>query len=199
MDGPESLLEPQVTDLWFRSKHTHVCRRPSQSQHLNSIQNVWQDFNCCSQTLSTFSEWAWDSLWWISLNCVDASRKIQTKTFWSIWFLIDKKKQQKNKYIEVAKVAWTSLQSNSRFSSAPGLSERYEELYCFSYKPNVDDEERRREWAFVDLQADFSRMGLPNAQWKLSPVNQHYKVKEPTSEWTDLILIPAGGWDQDMT
>ncbi|XP_043983426.1 myotubularin-related protein 7a [Gambusia affinis] len=56
--------------------------------------------------------------------------------------------------------------------------ERYEELYCFSYKPNVDDEERRREWAFVDLQADFSRMGLPNAQWKLSPVNQHYKVSD---------------------
>ncbi|XP_054890168.1 myotubularin-related protein 7a isoform X2 [Poeciliopsis prolifica] len=56
--------------------------------------------------------------------------------------------------------------------------ERYEELYCFSYKPNVDEEERRREWAFVDLQADFGRMGLPNGQWKLSPVNQHYKVSD---------------------
>ncbi|XP_014864362.1 PREDICTED: myotubularin-related protein 7 [Poecilia mexicana] len=56
--------------------------------------------------------------------------------------------------------------------------QRYEELYCFSYKPNVDEEERRRDWAFVDLKADFSRMGLPNAQWKLSPVNQQYKVSD---------------------
>ncbi|KAM4732682.1 myotubularin-related protein 7a [Anableps anableps] len=56
--------------------------------------------------------------------------------------------------------------------------ERYEELYCFSYKPNIDEEERRREWAFVDLKADYSRMGLPNSLWKLSLVNQHYKVSD---------------------
>ncbi|XP_012722311.2 myotubularin-related protein 7a [Fundulus heteroclitus] len=56
--------------------------------------------------------------------------------------------------------------------------ERYEELYCFSYKPNIHEEERRREWAFVDLKADFRRMGLPNSQWKLSLVNQHYKVSD---------------------
>uniref|UniRef100_A0AAQ4Q8Y1 Myotubularin related protein 7a n=1 Tax=Gasterosteus aculeatus aculeatus TaxID=481459 RepID=A0AAQ4Q8Y1_GASAC len=56
--------------------------------------------------------------------------------------------------------------------------ERCEELYCFSYKPNVDEEERRREWDFLDLKADYSRMGLPNSLWKLSPVNQHYKVSD---------------------
>ncbi|KAG8004224.1 Myotubularin-related protein 7 [Nibea albiflora] len=54
--------------------------------------------------------------------------------------------------------------------------ESYEELYCFSYKPNVDDEERRQEWDFLDLKADYSRMGLPNSLWKLSPINQHYKA-----------------------
>ncbi|XP_017275287.1 myotubularin-related protein 7a [Kryptolebias marmoratus] len=54
--------------------------------------------------------------------------------------------------------------------------ESYEELYCFSYQPNVDEEVRRQEWAFLDLKADYSRMGLPNSLWKLSPVNQHYKV-----------------------
>ncbi|MEQ2160701.1 hypothetical protein GOODEAATRI_002145, partial [Goodea atripinnis] len=53
--------------------------------------------------------------------------------------------------------------------------ECYEELYCFSYKPSIDEEERRREWAFVDLKSDYRRMGLPNSLWKLSPVNQHYK------------------------
>ncbi|XP_037317929.1 myotubularin-related protein 7a [Pungitius pungitius] len=56
--------------------------------------------------------------------------------------------------------------------------ERCEELYCFSYKPNVDEEERRQEWEFLDLKADYSRMGLPNSLWKLSPVNQHYKVSD---------------------
>lgn len=56
--------------------------------------------------------------------------------------------------------------------------ESYMELYCFSYKPNVDEENRRQEWDFLDLQADYSRMGLPNSLWKLSPINQHYKVSD---------------------
>ncbi|KAM4555843.1 myotubularin-related protein 7a [Odontesthes bonariensis] len=56
--------------------------------------------------------------------------------------------------------------------------ERYEELYCFSYKPNIDEEERRQEWAFMDLRADYSRVGLPNSLWKLSSVNQQYKVSD---------------------
>uniref|UniRef100_A0A672HRA1 Uncharacterized protein n=1 Tax=Salarias fasciatus TaxID=181472 RepID=A0A672HRA1_SALFA len=54
----------------------------------------------------------------------------------------------------------------------------HEELYCFSYKPNVDEEERRQEWDLLDLKADYSRMGLPNALWKLSPVNRQYKVSD---------------------
>ncbi|XP_013879589.1 myotubularin-related protein 7a [Austrofundulus limnaeus] len=54
--------------------------------------------------------------------------------------------------------------------------ERYEELYCFSYQPNAEEDVRRQEWAFFDFKADYSRMGLPNAQWKLSPINQNYKV-----------------------
>uniref|UniRef100_A0AAQ5Y8A9 Phosphatidylinositol-3-phosphate phosphatase n=1 Tax=Amphiprion ocellaris TaxID=80972 RepID=A0AAQ5Y8A9_AMPOC len=56
--------------------------------------------------------------------------------------------------------------------------ESYEELYCFSYKPNVDEVERRQEWDFLDLKTDYSRMGLPNSLWKLSPVNRHYKVSD---------------------
>nr|XP_020485345.1 LOW QUALITY PROTEIN: myotubularin-related protein 7-like [Labrus bergylta] len=56
--------------------------------------------------------------------------------------------------------------------------ESYEELYCITYKPNVDEEERRQEWDLLDLKADYSRMGLPNSLWKLSPVNQHYKVSD---------------------
>ncbi|XP_053180339.1 myotubularin-related protein 7a [Scomber japonicus] len=56
--------------------------------------------------------------------------------------------------------------------------ESYEELYCFSFKPNIDEEERRQEWDFLDLKSEYSRMGLPNSLWKLSPVNHHYKVSD---------------------
>ncbi|XP_049604550.1 myotubularin-related protein 7a isoform X2 [Syngnathus scovelli] len=55
--------------------------------------------------------------------------------------------------------------------------ERYDELYCFSYKPN-DEKERRQEWDFLDLRAEYSRMGIPNSLWKHSLVNQHYKVSD---------------------
>ncbi|XP_047208729.1 myotubularin-related protein 7a [Girardinichthys multiradiatus] len=66
-------------------------------------------------------------------------------------------------------------------------AECYEELYCFSYKPSIDEEERRREWAFVDLKSDYRRMGLPNSLWKLSPVNQHYKVSDT---YPDELFVP---------
>ncbi|XP_077388762.1 myotubularin-related protein 7a isoform X2 [Festucalex cinctus] len=57
--------------------------------------------------------------------------------------------------------------------------ERYDELYCFSYQPKDDDEEeRQREWEFLDLRAEYSRMGMPNSQWKLSLLNRHYKVSD---------------------
>lgn len=61
-----------------------------------------------------------------------------------------------------------------------GLAESYEELYCFSYKPNTDEQERQLEWELVDLQAEYSRMGLAGSLWKLSSINQHYKVSLQT-------------------
>uniref|UniRef100_A0AAV2ML69 Myotubularin phosphatase domain-containing protein n=1 Tax=Knipowitschia caucasica TaxID=637954 RepID=A0AAV2ML69_KNICA len=54
--------------------------------------------------------------------------------------------------------------------------ESYEELYCFAYKPNVDEEERQREWDFLSLTSEYKRMGLPNPHWKLSSANQHYEA-----------------------
>lgn len=60
-------------------------------------------------------------------------------------------------------------------------AESYEELYCFSYKPNTDERERQQEWELVDLQAEYNRMGLAGSLWKLSSVNQHYKVSLQTS------------------
>lgn len=61
------------------------------------------------------------------------------------------------------------------------IAESYEELYCFSYNSNTDEQERQQEWALLDVTADYNRMGLPNSLWKLSPVNQKYKVGAPAT------------------
>lgn len=56
--------------------------------------------------------------------------------------------------------------------------ESYEEMYCLAYKPNVTAEERQSEWDFVDLNAEYSRMGLPNSFWQLTYINQHYMISD---------------------
>lgn len=120
------------------------------------------------------------SLWRISADtmfekcflpvvCISASLKIQYWSGSSFHFLC------------FCNTNWRFCPSNLSCQPILCLAESYEELYCFSYKPNVGDEERRQEWDFLDLKADYSRMGLPNSLWKLSPVNRRYKVSERTS------------------
>ncbi|KAI4897241.1 hypothetical protein NFI96_005727 [Prochilodus magdalenae] len=67
---------------------------------------------------------------------------------------------------------------NDVFMSLLRLSRarRYEELYCFSFKPNIDQTERDKAWDFIDLRAEYSRMGLPNKLWHVSPINREYRV-----------------------
>ncbi|XP_016101254.1 myotubularin-related protein 7-like [Sinocyclocheilus grahami] len=64
---------------------------------------------------------------------------------------------------------YTSLSRLSR-------PEKYEELYCFSFNPNVDKAEREHSWDFLDLKAEYSRMGLPNKLWHVTPINREYRV-----------------------
>ncbi|MCJ8749304.1 hypothetical protein PDJAM_G00174750 [Pangasius djambal] len=54
--------------------------------------------------------------------------------------------------------------------------ERYGELYCFSYLPSVVKEEREKAWSFLDLWAEFSRMGIPSNLWHITPANHEYRV-----------------------
>lgn len=56
------------------------------------------------------------------------------------------------------------------------LSEQYEELYCFSFKPNFNKAERDKNWDFIDLKAEYSRMGVPNKLWHVTSINQEYRV-----------------------
>ncbi|KAK1885818.1 Myotubularin-related protein 7 [Dissostichus eleginoides] len=56
--------------------------------------------------------------------------------------------------------------------------EKYSELYCLSFNPNVNKEEREESWGFVDLTADYKRMGLPNNLWVSTAANSEYRVCE---------------------
>ncbi|KAE8629675.1 hypothetical protein XENTR_v10000566 [Xenopus tropicalis] len=53
---------------------------------------------------------------------------------------------------------------------------KYEELYCFSFKPNLDKTEHEEGWKLVDLNEEYNRMGLPKSLWQMSDVNRDYRV-----------------------
>ncbi|XP_073910839.1 phosphatidylinositol-3-phosphate phosphatase MTMR7 isoform X1 [Castor canadensis] len=53
---------------------------------------------------------------------------------------------------------------------------KYEELYCFSFNPKLDKEEREQGWMLINLSEEYKRMGLPNNYWQLSDVNRDYRV-----------------------
>ncbi|XP_030643738.1 myotubularin-related protein 7b [Chanos chanos] len=54
--------------------------------------------------------------------------------------------------------------------------ERYVELYCFSFNPNLNKEEREKGWSLIDPRAEFSRMGIPSNLWHITPANSEYRV-----------------------
>ncbi|XP_006806637.1 myotubularin-related protein 7-like [Neolamprologus brichardi] len=54
--------------------------------------------------------------------------------------------------------------------------EKYSELYCLSFNPNVNKEEREESWNFIDLAADYKRMGVPNNLWVATAANSEYRV-----------------------
>lgn len=61
------------------------------------------------------------------------------------------------------------------------LAVKYEELYCFSFNPKLDKEEREQGWTLIDLSEEYKRMGLPNNYWQLSDVNRDYRVSAEAS------------------
>ncbi|MGH0140529.1 UNVERIFIED_CONTAM: hypothetical protein FKN15_076464 [Acipenser sinensis] len=54
--------------------------------------------------------------------------------------------------------------------------EKYEELYCFSFNPNLDKEDREQAWNFIDLKAEYNRMGVPIQLWYITHLNRDYGV-----------------------
>ncbi|XP_042315158.1 myotubularin-related protein 6 [Sceloporus undulatus] len=55
---------------------------------------------------------------------------------------------------------------------------RYDELYAFSYNPKQKETQRIQGWQFIDLTAEYNRMGVPNSDWQLSDANRDYKICE---------------------
>ncbi|XP_072426190.1 myotubularin-related protein 7b isoform X1 [Chiloscyllium punctatum] len=53
---------------------------------------------------------------------------------------------------------------------------KYEELYCFSFNPKQEGNERERGWNLTDLKAEYKRMGVPNNLWQVSHANRDYGV-----------------------
>ncbi|KAM8842285.1 phosphatidylinositol-3-phosphate phosphatase MTMR7-like isoform 1-T1 [Synchiropus picturatus] len=54
--------------------------------------------------------------------------------------------------------------------------EKYSELYCLSFNPNVNKEKREASWKFIDLTEDFKRLGVPNNLWVATTANTEYRV-----------------------
>ncbi|XP_016360100.1 myotubularin-related protein 7-like isoform X2 [Sinocyclocheilus anshuiensis] len=54
--------------------------------------------------------------------------------------------------------------------------ERYGELFCFSFNPNLDKELREKAWGFIDLKAEFNRMGIPSNLWHVTAANHEYRA-----------------------
>lgn len=55
-------------------------------------------------------------------------------------------------------------------------SEKYSELFCLSFNPSVNKEEREESWNFLDLMADYRRMGVPNNLWVSTAANSEFRV-----------------------
>ncbi|XP_067141955.1 myotubularin-related protein 6 isoform X3 [Centruroides vittatus] len=51
-----------------------------------------------------------------------------------------------------------------------------EDLYCFHYTASNEDFPKSAGWDKFDLQAEFSRMGLPNEHWHLTRINKDYDI-----------------------
>lgn len=45
-----------------------------------------------------------------------------------------------------------------------------------SFNPNVNKEERQESWNFIDVMADYKRMGVPNNLWVGTAANSEYRV-----------------------
>ncbi|XP_067114254.1 myotubularin-related protein 7-like [Osmerus mordax] len=54
--------------------------------------------------------------------------------------------------------------------------EKYADLYCLSFNPSLNKQEREESWDFLDVMEDYRHMGVPNNLWVTTAANSEYRV-----------------------
>lgn len=80
------------------------------------------------------------------------------------------------------------------------FSVHIEDLYCFHYTSSLEEIPRTAGWTFFDLETEFQRMGVPNANWAMTNLNKDYQVRYIVSCFVSLFdqyqdPIDKKAWD----
>lgn len=70
---------------------------------------------------------------------------------------------------------------------ALGLPVALEELYAFRYQPTYDS--TIDGWNFYSPEREYARLGVPNAQWQMTKVNENYQVCDT---YSSTLFVPNG-------
>ncbi|XP_034950014.1 myotubularin-related protein 6 [Chelonus insularis] len=97
---------------------------------------------------------------------------IKCKHFLTMTFIINKERDCHDIYLTLSKL------------SSPV---RTEDLYCFS-RSNKDISSKYDGWSSFDIQREFQRQGLPNAEWVLSYINSSYELCDTYPRY---LYVPA--------
>ncbi|XP_046665776.1 myotubularin-related protein 6 isoform X2 [Homalodisca vitripennis] len=97
----------------------------------------------------------------LPLTTTGSPLHIRCKMFLSVTFVIPRERDCHEIY--------TKLQQLSQ-------PVQIEDLYCFYYTSPGDDIPKTAGWSYFDLQSEFQRMGVPNDQWNLMPLNKFYDI-----------------------
>ncbi|CAG9864729.1 unnamed protein product [Phyllotreta striolata] len=114
----------------------------------------------------------------LPLSTTGSPLLIRTKTFLSVTFVIPRERDCHDVYV--------SLQ---QLSQPPNL----EDLYCFSYTPPVEEIRRFVGWSFHDLQEEYRRMDVPNAEWSLTNLNVDYQLCDT---YPRVLFVPSSASDR---
>ncbi|XP_054263954.1 myotubularin-related protein 6 isoform X2 [Macrosteles quadrilineatus] len=108
----------------------------------------------------------------LPLTTTGSPLHIRCKMFLSVTFVIPRERDCHEVY--------TNLQQLSQ-------PVHIEELYCFHYSSR-DDIPKAAGWSYFDLQSEFQRMGVPNEQWHLMPLNKFYEICDT---YPRVLYVPA--------
>uniref|UniRef100_A0A2L2YBW1 phosphatidylinositol-3,5-bisphosphate 3-phosphatase n=1 Tax=Parasteatoda tepidariorum TaxID=114398 RepID=A0A2L2YBW1_PARTP len=109
----------------------------------------------------------------LPISTTGSPLQIRCKNFLSVTFVIPKERDSHD--------IFTSL---LKFSQPINI----QDLYCFHYTASNEDLPKRSGWNKFDLQAEFSRMGLPNQNWALTSLNKDYKICDT---YPKILYVPA--------